>query len=85
MSMSKNPETANNYWTSRYEVYRANTRHPKCFKKWYAKVQKEEQKERQRNWRYYDDPELRFTDYAEAGEYIDYEEDEYGEFERIDC
>ena len=31
--MSKNPETANNYWASRYEVYRANTRHSKCFKK----------------------------------------------------
>lgn len=46
--MSKNPETANNYWASRYEVYRANTRHSKCFKNWYANVQKEEQKERAR-------------------------------------
>lgn len=81
----KNPETANNYWASRYEVYRANTRHSKCFKNWYANVQKEEQKERTRSWRYYDDPDLKYTAYAVTEEYIDYVEDEYGEYEHIDC
>ena len=83
--MSKNPETANNYWASRYEVYRANTRHSKCFKNWYANVQKEEKKETARSWRYYDDPDLKYTDYAVTEEYIDYVEDEYGEYEHIDC
>ena len=84
-STQKKPETTNNYWASRYEVYRASTQHPKCFKNWYAKVHEEEQKERQRNWRYYDDPNLRYTDYAVAEEYIDYVEDEYDEYEHSDC
>ena len=58
---------------------------PNASKNWYANVQKEEQKERTRSWRYYDDPDLKYTAYAVTEEYIDYVEDEYGEYEHIDC
>ena len=42
-------------------------------------------RKRTRSWRYYDDPDLKYTAYAVTEEYIDYVEDEYGEYEHIDC
>lgn len=74
------------YWSRRYESYCNNRKRPKPFCEWYLREVYKRWKDhfREEAEGYPTTTEYGYTDYA-LGEPISYMENEYGEYEHIDC
>lgn len=77
---------ASDYWNRRYESYCNNRKRPRSFSEWYLREQHKRWKDQfiEESEGYPTTTEYGYTDYA-LGESISYMENEYGEYERIDC